>query len=395
MVLLVYAITLLAAVLISKRAERTVLSTAVLFLVAGFLVGRGVFGPAPQMHGQFVARFAELALFSVLFTDGMRLSIHELARDWLLPARALFRGMPLTIGGIALVGRYVAHLSWPQAFLVGAALSPTDPVFVAAIFRIDEVPERVKHLLNVESGLNDGLALPVVLVLLSIARPHGESWWHIAEEMLLGIVVGVVVPWAAIHLERVEIFGATEQYQALNAFAIGLIILGVCYVTNANLFLAAFSAGMSVATFSPEVRDSFQSFGELVAELLKLAALLLFAMLVAPRFFERISWRDLAFVFAAVFLVRLVVFELSMVKTGLTHRQRLIAGWFGPKGFASVVYGFMIWQASFPGSDHLAHIMAIAIVASIVVYSSTDILVARWLKNHPIREEATTLRPAA
>ncbi len=147
--LLVFAVTLLAAVLISERAQRTVLSTSVVFLVSGFLLGRGIFGQPPQGHEQAVETFAELALFSVLFTDGMRLSLQDLKREWILPARALFLGMPLTIAGIAAVGHYLAGLSWPHAFLVGAALSPTDPVFVAAIFHIREVPDRVKHILNV------------------------------------------------------------------------------------------------------------------------------------------------------------------------------------------------------------------------------------------------------
>jgi NhaP-type Na+/H+ or K+/H+ antiporter len=130
--------------------------------------------------------------------------------------------------------------------------------------------------------------------------------------------------------------------------------------------------------------------------LLKLAALLLFAMLIAPRFFEPVSWRDLVFVLMAVFIVRLFVFAFSMLKAGLSRRERLIAGWFGPKGFASVVYGYMILKASFPGSDHLAHLMGIAIVASVVVYSSTDILVARWLKKHPVEASQEQVeRPAA
>lgn len=393
--LLVYAVTLLVAVLISERAERSVLSTAVLFLIAGFLFGRGVFGETPAGHEQMVEVLAELALFAVLFTDGMRLSLGELRRGWLLPTRALVRGMPLTIAGIALVGRYLAGLTWPEAFLMGAALSPTDPVFVAAIFHIGEVPDRLKHLLNVESGLNDGLALPVVLMLLSKVGPNHPGWQRVLEEMLLGIAIGIVVPLAAIELEQTRFFAAAGKYEPLNAFAIGLIVLGLCYTLNANLFLAAFAAGVTVATLSESVRDSFHGFGELVSELLKLAALLVFAMLIAPRFFYPVSWRELVFVLLAVFVVRLVVFQVALAPSGLTHREKLVAGWFGPKGFASVVYGFMILNGRFAGAYRLAHLMAIAIAASIVVYSSTDILVANWLKRHPAHERTQSERWAA
>lgn len=391
---LVYALTLLAAVLISERAQRTVLSTSVVFLVSGFLLGRGIFGAPPQGNEKAVELFAELALFSVLFTDGMRLSLHDLKQEWVLPARALFLGMPLTIAGIALVGHYLAGIVWQQAFLIGAALSPTDPVFVAAIFNIPEVPNRVKHILNVESGINDGLALPVVIVMLSMAGPKNGNGWSVAGEMLLGIAIGIVVPWVAIRLEKSSFFAAAERYQPLNAFAIGLIVLALSAVLHANLFLAAFAAGVSVATISVDVRDSFRDFGGLVAELLKLAALLVFAMLIAPHFFTPLSWQEILFVLAAVFLVRTAVFQVALAPSQLRHRERLIAGWFGPKGFASVVYGFMILKGDFPQAPRLAHLMAIAIAVSIIVYSSTDILVAQWLKKHPLEEPQEQPRAA-
>jgi sodium/hydrogen antiporter len=379
---LVFAVTLLVAVLVSELAERSVLSTAVLFLISGFLVGRGAFGSPPIGHPLVVERFAELALFSVLFTDGMRLSLGGLKRNWVLPTRALVRGMPLTIAGIAFAAKYIANMSWAHAFLLGAALSPTDPVFVASIFGIKEVPERVKHLLNVESGINDGLALPIVLIMLSISGSNGQSGWTIMEEMVLGVAIGIVVPWIAIKLESSRFFAAAGRFQPLNAFAIGMIVLGLSYTLNANSFLGAFAAGVTVNTLSPAVRDSFNDFGELVAELLKLAALLVFAMLIAPDVFARLGWREIAFVVVAVFVVRLVVFQIALAPSDLSPREKNIAGWFGPKGFASVVYGYMILNGGFPEAPHLAHLIAIAITLSIIVYSSTDILVARWLKKH-------------
>ncbi|HUK46316.1 MAG TPA: cation:proton antiporter [Terriglobales bacterium] len=385
---LVFSATLLIAVLISERAERSVLSTAVLFLVSGFLAGCGIFGSAPHPSREVVQRFAELALFSVLFTDGMRLNVHDLRKGWLLPTRALIRGMPLTIAGIGLLGKFLAGLSWTDAFLLGAALSPTDPVFVAAIFRFEGVPDRVKHLLNVESGVNDGLALPIVVVLLAVAGSQHESGLMIAAEMLFGIVIGIVIPWLAIKLLNSRFFAAAEHYRPLNAFAIGLLVLGISDVFNANTFLAAFAAGITIATLSDDVKESFYEFGELVTELLKLAALLFFAMLIAPRFFEPVPWRQIAFVLLAVFAVRPLIFPLALAPSDLTRREKLVAGWFGPKGFASVVYGFMILNGRFPQAPQLAHLMGIAIAASIIVYASTDVLIARWIEKHPIENRS-------
>src|SRR5918998_1876078 len=170
----VFAVVLLLAVLISELARRSVLSTAVLFLAAGFLAGGGMLGLLPLAADvPVVEGFAELALFSVLFTDGMQAGVRDLARAWRLPARALLLGMPLTMAGTALFGHYVAGLPWTQAWLVGAVLSPTDPVFAAAIVGRSDVPRRLRLLLNVKSGVNDGLALPVVIVLLAVVGGRG------------------------------------------------------------------------------------------------------------------------------------------------------------------------------------------------------------------------------
>ena len=117
----IFAITLLLAVLISELAGRSVLSTAVLFLFAGFVAGEGILGLVPlQPDNPVVAQLAELALFSVLFTDGMRVGIRDLLSAWRLPGRALLLGMPLTFAGTAVLAHSVAGLPWPEAFLIGA-----------------------------------------------------------------------------------------------------------------------------------------------------------------------------------------------------------------------------------------------------------------------------------
>ena len=157
---LAFGIVLLLAVLVSDLAHRSVLSTAVLFLVAGFVLGPGMAGViALSPDHPVVTTFAELALFTVLFTDGMRTSIRDLAAAWSLPGRALLFGMPLTLLCTAAAAHWVVSIPWPESLLMGAVLSPTDPVFAAAIVGREEVPERLRRLLNVESGLNDGLAL--------------------------------------------------------------------------------------------------------------------------------------------------------------------------------------------------------------------------------------------
>ena len=303
-----------------------------------------------------------------------------LASDRELPGRALFLGLPLTLGGTALLAHYVAGLPWLESFLLGAVLSPTDPVFAAAIVGREGVPARLRQLLNVESGLNDGLALPLVVILLAVS---GEGEFHLASvvgEVLLGVALGVLVPWAAIRLGQIRFFSADKSYAPLNAFAIGLLVFALASITHANEFLAAFAAGITVATIGPEVRKAFLHFGELVAELLKLAALLVFGALMSPQFLMEIPWTGYAFAVLALLAVRPIALGIALLGSRLGWREWVTAAWFGPKGFASVVFGLLVLKSGLPRGNEVFHLTALVITASILAHSSTDVLVARWLK---------------
>lgn len=379
MLLLTFAVVLLAAVLVSALAKRTILSTAVLFLVAGFVLGPDTTGVLDvRADSPIVAILAELALFAVLFTDGMRVGWADLRSAWQLPGRALGWGLPLTLVVTAVAAHYVVGLGWAEALLIGAILAPTDPVFASALVGNDKVPARLRHLLNVESGVNDGLALPFVIVFLAVAA--GSADLHLGElalEVSLGLVVGVVIPVAAILLERTRFFAASTAYEPLNGLAIGLLVLAVAQATHANLFLAAFAAGITVATFGPRQRAAFEHFGENIAELFKLAALLVFGALISWDFLAEISWQGWVFAVLAIFVARPVALWVSFLRSGLAVREQAAAMWFGPKGFASVVYGLLVLESGIAAANEVFHLVALTIVISIVLHSSTDVVVAR------------------
>jgi NhaP-type Na+/H+ or K+/H+ antiporter len=379
--LLVFGVLLLLAVLVSSLANRTVLSTAALFLVAGVALGRESFGVLNiGVNDPLVSQLAELALFSVLFTDGMQAGLPELRSAWRLPGRALVLGMPLTLLLIAVLGHLVVGLPWLAAFLVGAALSPTDPVFAAAIVGREEIPYRLRNLLNVESGLNDGLALPVVVVLLALAGSGSTGGWTLLAQLAGGVGIGVGIPFVAIKLERLRIFGASASYEPLNAVAIGLIVLAVSSLAHANIFLAGFSAGITVATMSPTVTQAFHRFGELVTELLKLAALLVFGALISLAFVADVGVGGLALAFLVLFVARPLPIAVALAGSRLDRKERLAAAWFGPKGFASVVYGLLIYESGVARNSQMFHLIAVVVAASILLHSSTDVVVARWFE---------------
>ncbi len=380
--LLIFALTLFAAVIISELAERSVISTAVLFLFAGFLVGDGMLNLLPvKPSDPIVTGVANVALLSVLFSDGMRVGVRDLVAAWRLPGRALLLGMPLTMIITAGLAHFVAGMPWAEAGLIGAVLSPTDPVFAAAIIGREEIPQRLRHLLNVESGVNDGLALPVVLAFLAMLGGWDMSVGELLLELAGGIALGVAVPWLAGLIVRRHMRAVASSYETLYGVSVGLVVVSVAKLVHANEYLAAFSAGMTLASVTPAARETFKHFGETFAELAKLAALLVFGALISPRFLSEISLAGYGFCALALFVARPAALLLSLVGSALAWRERLVAAWFGPKGFASVVYGLLaLYSLGGLRGEEVFHLIALTIALSIIAHSSTDVPVARWFR---------------
>jgi NhaP-type Na+/H+ or K+/H+ antiporter len=399
LLLLVYAATLLVAVLMSAAAHRTVLSTAVLFLVVGILLGEGSLNVITlRPDDEIVPTLAELALFAVLFTDGMRVGWAQLRSAWRLPGRALLFGMPLTMAVTAGLAWLLTDLGVVDCLLIGAVLAPTDPVFAAAIVGNKRVPLRLRQMLNVESGLNDGLALPVVILLLEVAGGDELLIGPLLAELLAGVAIGFVIPAAALRLERSRLFASSGEYVAITGIAIAMLVFGACEVTGANPFLAAFTAGITVASFGPREARAFAEFGEIASELLKLAALLVFGLLISPPFLAEIPFSGYVFAVLALVLARPLALWLSFLGSHLSGREQAAAMWFGPKGFASVVYGLLVLESGIAGADELFHLIALTIALSIVAHSSTDVVVARqfdepvevpvWMPDAPLEKRS-------
>lgn len=376
---LVFGVVLSAATLVSERARQTILSTSVMFLVAGFLVGRGAFDWVrlePRQH--VVETFAELALFSILFVDGAQLRLHDLRRAWRLPGRALLFGLPLTLFGIAAAAHYILHRDWIESLLIGAILSPTDPVFSAAILEHESVPWRLRRLLTVESGLNDGLALPIVLVLIRMAGHEPLHPLIYVADTAGGIVLGIAVAYAFLWLERQQLFAASARYRPLGGLGIAATVWGLSNVLGTNQFLAAFAAGMTLVTVQPDFARDFLKLGGPAAEAFKLAALLAFGSILD---FDRLlapGWSGLLVAGLTLLAARPAALLFALFRSGLSRTEWLAAAWFGPKGFASVLYALIMLHAGIPYGIALFEEIALVTTISIVVHSSTDVFVARW-----------------
>lgn len=384
MTLLVFSSLLLVAMLWSDIADRSVLSAAVLFLAAGIAFGASGTDWI-ELAPAVASSLAHYALVSVLYADSMQLGIRELREAWRLPGRALLFGMPLTFAVMAVSAHYLAALGWTEAMLLAAVLSPTDPVFASAIVGRTEIPRRLRLLLNVESGVNDALALPAVVLLLGTLTPRPERLAHIALELLLGAAIGVGVPMAVLLVERTRVFSVARSRQSLFALALGLFVMALADGIGANTYLAAFFAGFTLAAMRPDLREAFHVSGENLTELLKLSALLAFGAAIQVNSLRTLGVGSFAFVAIALLIARPAGLIPALWRSGMSWPERLTAAWFGPKGFASVVFGLLVLHARIAHGDTLFLLVSLVIVVSIVAHSTSDVPIAEWFRRRERR----------
>lgn len=380
--LLVLGALLLGASLLSTTAQQTALSLPVLFIAAGMAFGPHGLGLLSLQQGSTtVEHLADLALFAVLYVDGMRLGLQDLRTAWRLPGRALLLGLPLTLLTTAVLAHLLLDLGWPEALLVGAVLSPTDPVFASAIVGREGIALPLRRLLNVESGLNDGLALPFVLGLLAWQGAHTASVPRMLMNVVAGVGLGLLLPWGCLRLQAWHRWQPpTPLYASLFTVAVAMLLYALARLTDFNEYLAAFTAGVVLTSFGGQLVQRFEDFGEQVSELLKLGALLAFGALLPPTLFTQSGAMAWAFAFLTLLVARPLPVLLVLNGTTLHRDERLAAAWFGPKGFASVVYGLLVLHSGLPDADVLVQRVALVVVLSMAVHSSTDVAMARWLE---------------
>lgn len=382
--LLVFGITLLVAIYISGLAHRTILSTTVIFLAVGFLCGDGIAGIIhTQKDTEIVGLFSELALVAVLFTDGMRLDVRTLRTSWRLPLRALMIGMPVTAALTTLLAHFIAGLPWLPALLLGSLLSPTDPVLISSIVGHEAVPRRLRDFLNIESGFNDGMALPAVILLIGLLTRQEVDLFTLLAEVIGGVVLGIAIPWLALQFERRFFFAATGEAELIQPFAIVVILFALCRLTTMNEYLAAFSAGISLTAFKKNPPQGYDSFERTLARVFELAAILLFGALVSPGLLAEVTPQGYLFALLSLLAVRPVAMLIALPGTGLPKKEWAAAAFFGPKGFASVVYALLMLSAGFPEAAQAFSLAAIVIAGSIILNSTLDVPAVRWLSPPP------------
>jgi sodium/hydrogen antiporter len=381
--LLVVGLLLTIAAALSGVMRGTVLSISILAVTLGIVLA---LADVVSVHASDAAilHVITLALLLTLFSDGLIVEGELLAKHWGPPARALAFAMPITLALLALGARALFDVNWGEAFLLGAVLAPTDPVVTSAVVTSQRVPALVRHTLNLESGLNDGLALPLVLFFLAVATPGvaaGTEGLKVLGEAAFGAVLGVAMGVIGGRLHhRLPGGGITRRYEGLYAIGIGLAAYGVADITFGNGLIAAFVAGIVLGAAEHQIPRNFIDFSDNVSSVFQVVTFFIFGALIVATGYHRSIWQLAVFVAFALLVARPVAVLLSLTGTRLPRPQRLFISWFGPKGVASVLFALLVLDRGIGSSPLIFDVAAFVVLSSIVAHGLTDTLGSKWIE---------------
>ncbi len=371
--------------LVSTRLERWNITAPIAFVAIGLLTANG---PTGFLHigigSTGLKVLAEITLAVVLFGDAAKVNVRTLRGDAGLPGRLLGVGLPLTMALGTLTAKLLfPDLSWWVCAVIGTAVAPTDAALGVAIIEDERVPERIRRVLNVESGLNDGIVTPFVnffvvgAVVGTVLETESEGG------ALLGIVVGIVggiligaiggrgMTWA-----KAKGLGGTT-YRGVGVACIAILSYAAIVELDGNGFVAAFVAGLAFGAVSNEERDESLEFTHESGELLSTVVWFMFGAAMVP-LLQDITWQDVVFAVLALTVVRMLPVAISLIRTGFDRSTIGVIGWFGPRGLASVVFALLAAESLVPADGKRAIVVITAtVLGSVVLHGVSAAPIAR------------------
>lgn len=373
---------------IAKRIERSCLSGPLLFMAAGYLFGPHGFGALTfNTSTETIRVLAELTLAVVLFNDATGIGVKPLRQHPQIPTRTLFYGLPLTLLlGAAIAKLIFPSLSWIEAGLLSSVLAPTDAALGLAVIKNKQVPSEIRQGLNAESGLNDGICVPFLLVFLELATGHvgnGDigtfALLSLIKEIGIGIIVGPAITFVVWRVIRRAIHAQwiSEQWLIVPTLAMGVLAFCTAQQLGGSGFIAAFCGGL---LFGEKLHGAYREeveTSEIDGEILSLLTWLLFGTLVM-NIIADIRWQHFLYALLSLTVIRMLPIAISLIATPLSFKHKLFIGWFGPRGLASVVFAIMILESQLPNAELIVNTATITVILSVLLHGvSANPLVKR------------------
>jgi NhaP-type Na+/H+ or K+/H+ antiporter len=386
--LLVFGAVLMGGALLSGVAHRSFLSLTALFVLAGFILGEGGLEVLEFDPGSgFVAVLATVALVVILFRDGLEVEAEMLQREWRLPFRKLVIAMPITAGIVALAAHELVGLSWTESFLLGSLLAPTDPVLSSSVVTNPRVPRVVRHSLNLESGLNDGLALPAVLAFSAALRvgDDGFTWWQfVLQDITLGFAYGIALGFAAAALlprARGLAAGIPDHQKSLYALGTAFATYGLAVLLplEGNGLIAVFVCAITFGIRRPDLRATFEARADDIVEIAKLGVFVVFGSLLTLDGLFVDGWASVGLVLVTLLVARPVAVWIALLRTRLRADVIVFMAWFGPKGVATMTFSLLVLADDIPGNAEIFNLAALVVFTSILVHGLSDTPGSDWI----------------
>src|SRR4051794_19667651 len=380
----VFGVLLMGGALIAGLARRSFLSLTALFVVAGFLLGPAWLNVLEfNARSGFVEILAVVALILILFRDGLEVEAEMLQSAWRPPLRKLVLAMPLTCVLVAGITKLLTDLTWTESFLLVALLSPTDPVLSSSVVTNPRVPRILRHSLNLESGLNDGLALPAVLAFAYALDPSKSDfvWWRfVLQDVTLGFLVGIAVGYAASFPRPSE--------KSLYAIGIAFGTYALAHAVNGNGLIAVFVCAITLGIRRNDIRGAFVREAHDIIEIVKLGIFVVFGSLLTFNGLFDDGAAAVAIVVFTLLLARPLAVLVSLVGTRSDLPTRLFMGWFGPKGVATMTFALLVLGEGIADGKRIFNIAALTVFVSILAHGLTDTPGANAIGRHAERTAA-------
>lgn len=386
--LAIIGIVIVVSALLSGLVDKSGLPHVAVFLCIGAALGPAGLGLFNTTLESTVLRVvATLSLTLVLFTDAVTLSMTEVKRNAGLAFRMLGPGTILCAALTALAAWWLLQIPPAPAAILGAALASTDPVLLRGLLSRRDIPIEARQALRLESGLNDVVLLPIVAVAIaSSGAEHVESsgFGKLAFGFFIlgpgaGVAIGLLGV-SALDLIRRRI-GVRRDYESLYSLGVAFTAFAAAEAVHGSGFLAAFAAGLTIAALDVELCDCFIEYGGVTAEMLLLFTFVILGSSLIWTGFAELNGATIAFAAFSV-LIRVPIYLLSLLGSGVNRRGRLVIAWFGPSGLSSLLLVLLAVFAGVPGNAQIFAICSLIVLLSIVIHGTSPMLLARFSKKH-------------
>ena len=394
----VFGLLLVLGALVAVVVQRSFLSLTAGFVIAGLVLGNAGFEVLDfDPRSEFVQGLAVIALIVILFRDGLEVEEEALREEWHLPLRSLALAMPLTCVLVAVATHSLTSLDWTQSFLLGALLSPTDPVLSSVVVTNPRVPRIVRHSLNLESGLNDGLALPAVLAFTAAAAGSDDFvWWRfVLQDVFIGAASGLAVAFVAARvMPRDTALGhpISAHQKALYALGVAFAAYGTAVLPpEGNGFIATFVAAIALGIWRPDIRGCFEERSEDVIEVVKLGVFLVFGATLTFDALFADGWAAVAIVAFTLLVARpAAIFTALAGSRQVDTVEKAFMAWFGPKGVATMTFALLVLGSNAAEGPRIANLAALAVLTSVIVHGLTDQPASEWIGRRAERRAVAT-----